>query len=486
MKVSLRGRIAWWYALSIPALVFLVVLTAQQIMVLNLRSSGEDILKWQANEVSVAITGGLGGESESYDEVLERLTSEKFFSIPLLLRIANTSGVVKAEFGEIPEPTVYSLNALLQKPDIHGGRFDTIDIRGFDALRVYTVSVSHPSTGVPIAVVQVGQGLASLTAARQQLWQFTLLVGALGSLGALVIGLLILRQGFRPLDRILKRVQEVESSNLYAGLPREPRPPELQRLAESLNIMWERLDASFRAKQIFLANVSHELRTPLTAVAGQIEVLLMRPSLDPEGRESLERMSKEVRRLIRMTNNLLLNAELETKPPVAHEAVNLRDLIEEVVGDVWVLAQNIDFGASADEDVLVAGDRDLMKQMVLNVVDNAIKFTPPGGRADLVLSKEGNYAVLEVSDSGCGIPSEHLPHLMEPFYKANGRGAAGRGAGLGLAIVKQIVDLHHGEIQILSEQGVGTSVIIWLPIYEAPSPTDTRLEAQAVDSILHR
>ena len=464
MRISLRGRLALWYALAIPVLIFALAFTAQQVMVVSLRASLDDTLEERTKTVAAAIMSRPGSNRESLADLIEQLTEERFPSIPLLLRIADSRGTVLSTFGDIPDPVVPSLERQLRQPNMQEGRFDSIKIRGVEALRVYAVSVLDPATQETLAIVQTGESLAQVTAAQNRLWRYTLLEGVVGSLLILGVGILILRRGFRPLDRILRRVREVESASLQVGLPEEPRPPELQQLANSLNTMWSRLDRAFRANRTFVANVSHDLRTPLTVLQGQIEVLLMDPSLSAEARDSLERMARETRRLIRMTNNLLLNALLESSPTLVAGSVNLRELLEEIISEVWVLAEDLDLNLTAPEEVVTPGDYDLLKQMVLNVVDNSIKFTPKGGRVELALATEEAWAVIEVSDSGPGIPSEHLARITEAFYKVRAsRRADGGGAGLGLAIVKQIVELHGGRIEIRSHERVGTSVKMHLP-----------------------
>ncbi|MBI2867276.1 MAG: HAMP domain-containing histidine kinase [Chloroflexi bacterium] len=278
------------------------------------------------------------------------------------------------------------------------------------------------------------------------------------------VGIFILRRGFRPLERILGRVQEIQTGNLQPGLPEEPRPPELQRLADSLNAMWQRLDESFKGRETFFASVSHDFRTPLTALQGQIDVLLLQSSTDRAARESLERMAREVRRLIRLTNNLLLNAQLGSHPPLVAEDVSLRELTEEVVAEMLVLADGRELELRVDEDCLISADRDLLKQMVLNLVDNAIKFTSGGGQVELTVKKEANEAIVEVADSGIGIPSEVLSRLLGGLDVARGVSRQPRGgAGLGLAIAKRVADLHGGRIEISSQEGVGTTVRVALP-----------------------
>jgi len=360
-----------------------------------------------------------------------------------------------------------TLDNQLSLPGAEEGRFDNVKLGDRGTLRVYTIQARDPSSLEPLALIQTGENLASVTAAEDRLWRYALAEGVVAALVTLSIVVLTLRRGFQPLDRILKRVQEIRDTDLSVGLPAEPRPPELQRLADSLNAMWHRLDVALRAKEAFLASVSHELRTPLTAIQGQIDILRQRPANDSELSESLERTAREVSRLIRMTNNILLNAQLDSKATLTRQQVNLRELVEGVVKEMGVLAEGRNFNLEEGEDVLVSGDYDLLKQAVLNVVDNALKFTPRDGRIQLTLQQEDRWAVLEISDSGQGIPQEHLPHITEPFYRIPGSGRNVRGAGLGLAIVKQVVELHGGKIHIDSQEGAGTTVKICLPIYNA-------------------
>jgi len=477
MKMSLRARIVLWYALAMPIVIFALAFTAQHIMVASLRADLDEELQLRAKTVTTTIVPARSNPAAGYAEVIRQLTEQQLSSIPLFVRISDPEGNVLVKFGDIPEPIVPIVDRQLRLPGIDEGRLDNIKVRGIEALRVYTVEARDPSTLETFAVIQTGESLAPVVAAENRLWRYAIVEGVIGSLVTVFVGLVILRRGFRPLDRILNRVQEIGDTNLTAGLPAEPRPPELQRLADSLNSMWHRLDAALRAKETFVASASHELRTPLTAIQGQIEVLLMQPSTDPEIRESLQRTAKEVRRLVRMTNNLLLNAQLDSKPALVLQEVNLRELMEEIVRQVYVLAEGLELSLTASEDVIISGDYDLLKQMVLNVVDNAIKFTPRGGRVKLTLGQEKGLAVIEVSDSGQGIPREHLSRVMEPFYKADMPRPSARGAGLGLAIVKQVITLHSGQIEIHSQEGVGTRVKMLLPV--SPMPGQGKLSRRA-------
>ncbi len=459
--MSLRARILMWFAALMTVVIFALMFTAQHIMVTSLRADLDERLKLHAEMVATAIQST---PKSTYDEVVRQLTEHQLVNIPLFIRVADLQGNVIVSSGNIPQSIIPTLNHQLSLPYAEGGRFDEVKLGDRSTLRVYTIRGRDLLSLEHFALIQTGENLTSVTAAEDRLWRYTLAEGVVAALVTLSIVVLTLRRGFQPLDRILKRVQEIRDTDLNAGLPYESRPPELQQLADSLNAMWHRLDAALRAKEAFVASVSHELRTPLTAIQGQIDILRRRPANDSELSESLERIAREMNRLIRMTNNILLNAQLDSKPALTRQQVNLRELVEDVVKEIRVLAEGRNINLEEGEDVLVYGDYDLLKQAVLNVVDNALKFTPGDGHVRLTLQQKDKRSILEVSDSGSGIPQQQLPHIMEPFYRIPGSGRNMRGTGLGLAIVKQVVELHGGKMHIDSQEGTGTSVKIYLPI----------------------
>lgn len=228
--------------------------------------------------------------------------------------------------------------------------------------------------------------------------------------------------------------------------------------------MWQRLDLAVDQKQRHIGSMSHDIRTPLTALQGQLEVLLLQPSLNAATRDSLERMLRETHRLVRLLNNMLLNVQLESRPSLVTGEVNLRDLADEVAGDLWPLMQGLKLDINAPRDVTVYGDHDLLKQALMNLLDNAIKFTPAGGKVELTATGDEDWAIMEVTDNGPGIPGNDLPYVTEAFHRqAQHRRSAREGAGLGLSIVKQIVELHGGRLEIRSQEHVGTSAKMLLP-----------------------
>jgi signal transduction histidine kinase len=468
MRLGLRNRILLWYALTIPAIILALALAAQQVMVARLGDALDDRLQERAEAVAKAITTTPGTTPQTYDALVEWLTEQQLPYVPAVLRLSDSERNVVADFGEIPEPLLPLLDRQLFLPPLEQGRYETIRLRGHDALRLFTLPVKDPSTGQMIAVVQTGDSLAQVVAARKQLWKYALLVGAPGSVLAVMIAWLTLRRGLRPLDTMLAHIRRIGGSTPGARLPQESRPPELEQLAQGVNAMLERLDAASRSREMFVAGVSHDLRTPLTALQGHIDVLRMEPEGSRQVVPTMEQMSREVRRLIRMSENLLLDIQLESRPALKLAQLDLRGLVDEVSSDMAVLARALDFHISGPQVLVVAGDYDLLKQALVNLLDNAFKFTAKGGTVEVRIRTDGDRAALEVSDTGRGIQAEHLQRIFDPYYRVEGSRTQGGGMGLGLTIVRRIVSLHNGEIQVRSEPGKGTTLTVYLPLASDP------------------
>ncbi len=464
MRMSLRRQIFLWYALVIPLIITGLAITAQTILVEGLAESLDRRLEERTDVVASTIVSSPELTRKEYEELVEHLTEQRLAYVPAVLRISDSDRNVLVTFGDIPDPMLPLMDAQFFLPEDPDGRFETVKMRGLETMRLYTVPV-YASTGELIALVQTGDSVAPVTLAREQLWLYALSIGLAGSVIALVVGYFILWQGFRPLEKILNRVRDTGARSLAVRLPEESRPRELQELADTLNRMLERLDTEFKTRERFVATVSHDLRTPLTIIQGQIDVLLMQPTTDSATRQKLEAMSGEVRRLARMTANLLLSAQLESAPIFTPGDVDLSELLNEVGREAPVLAPDLHFKLSIPEIVVVPGDYDLLKQMVLNVVDNAVKFAPEHSTVSLGLTCNRGQAIIEVSDTGVGIPEEKLARIGEPFFRTNTATKTGHGStGLGLTIVKQILSLHGGELMIDSREGGGTRVAMLLPL----------------------
>jgi two-component system OmpR family sensor kinase len=243
---------------------------------------------------------------------------------------------------------------------------------------------------------------------------------------------------------------------------------EIARLARAFNELLDRLESAHGTQQRFLADASHELRTPLTVMRGEIEVALRRERPAEEYREVLESSREEIERLARLTENLLSLARSDAgESLMTREAVDLAGLCERVRDALSAAAaeKRMVLAVEAPESVWVQGDAGALERACLNLVENAIRYSPDGESVTLRAWADGREAVLSVSDTGPGIGAEHLPHLFQRFYRVDkARSREHGGAGLGLAIVEALVKAHGGSVAVSSVVGKGTIFTVRLPL----------------------
>jgi heavy metal sensor kinase len=328
----------------------------------------------------------------------------------------------------------------------------------------FRVRTSRLAVGdVVLGVLQVGEATADSSRLLDRLRWVLIAEVAVGSVIALAVAYWLSRGALKPLERVAEVAAEIEASGLGRRIGARGQPREVQQLADTFDAMLGRLDEAFREQRDFVLDVSHELRTPLTSLRGHIDVLLMNDRLDPETREFLEGMSAEADRLIRLTNNLLYLASADAGRKPEQRPVELDVLCLEVYRLTKDLRPDVSVRLGNEDQVSVVGDRDLLKQMVLNIAENAVKYSQPGGRVTLSLSKSDSRARIVVEDTGPGIPPEQLPRVFERFYRGNDRSKAG-GSGLGLAIAQWVARAHHGEIKVESKVGRGSTFSAILPM----------------------
>ncbi len=303
-----------------------------------------------------------------------------------------------------------------------------------------------------------------------------------GSLVALVAaglgGWWLTRAVFRPIDQIGATARSiVRAEDLSLRIPLPTAQDELQRLTITINEMLSRMDVVFSDQRRFIADVSHELRTPLAAMQGNLEVLGRGLERNPAGldpqllQESIVDMRRETARLIRMTNDLLLLARSDSGFEIQRAPVELDTLLLEVHRELRPLANGVQLQIGHEDQAVVNGDRDRIKQALLNLGINAIQHTAQGGSVTLGLDVTDDLAALTVSDSGVGIAAADLPHIFDRFFRVDpARNHNRGGSGLGLAIVRWVAEAHGGQISVHSQLGVGTTFTLRLPLERAAEP----------------
>jgi heavy metal sensor kinase len=285
---------------------------------------------------------------------------------------------------------------------------------------------------------------------------------------AIAGGYLLMRRALRPVDEITQSAERITSRNLNERLPAPQTGDELERLSVALNRMIARLDESFQHIHRFSADASHELRTPLTILRGELEAAAQQPLITPELRETLGSALEETERLSRIVESLMAISRLDAgEARVELEHFDLAELTSSATEQMRLLAEDKDIALRCDAErlVRVEGDPARLKQVIVNLVDNAIKYTPAGGLVGVKVSATNGRAVLEVNDNGVGIPAEAAPHIFERFYRVDkARSRQMGGSGLGLSIVKAIVTAHGGQVKVESVEGGGSRFFVELPI----------------------
>lgn len=280
-------------------------------------------------------------------------------------------------------------------------------------------------------------------------------------------GYVLARRALVPVQRMAERARSITAERLHDRLPVDNPTDELGQLASVFNETLARLEASFEQMRRFTADVSHELRTPLTAIRSVGEVGLRERRSEEAYRGIIGSMLEEVDRLTGLVDQLLTLSRAETgQARLSLEAIDLLDLARNVVSHLSVLAeekqQSIDIvGTDAPR---CAGDRRVLRQALINLLDNAIKYTPAGGRITIRASESPDRAVLDVTDTGPGIGGEHREQVFERFYRDHRVGADVKGAGLGLAIAKWAVEVNGGQLSLEPGNGTGCTFRMTLPL----------------------
>jgi heavy metal sensor kinase len=285
--------------------------------------------------------------------------------------------------------------------------------------------------------------------------------------GAAGGGYLLMRGALRPVDEITRTAEGITSRNLAERLPVAETGDELERLAIALNGMIARLEEAFLQLHRFSADASHELRTPLTILHGELEAMAQREDLPGAVRDGLGSTLEETERLSKIVENLLTISRLEAgEARVERTQLDLSEITRNTAEQMRLLAdeKSIALTVAAADPVQVEGDRSRLKQVVVNLLDNAIKYTPNGGAVEIATSNRDGHALIEVRDNGLGIAPSDLPHVFERFYRTDkARSRELGGSGLGLSIVKSIIVAHGGEVTVSSEEAAGAQFTVTLP-----------------------
>jgi heavy metal sensor kinase len=504
-QASTRVRLTAWYAALFVLVLVALGVSVEALAKNRLMEDVDNRLESTAADIASGIERNLANwsfsesdEPISFSAIVPQFGS--FASRGLVIQIADPTGQIVRGSEYAPK------TPLVPERDQPSGetQFVWTDWNGDELRAVHYPIVTTDVSGIRwyVGAVIVGERLTTMRETLASLRQVLLVTSALGLALALAGGWMLAGRALRPVDRVTAaaaRIAEGDgtATSLAARLPVPPTDDELSRLSATFNAMLDRLQASFRAQERFVADASHELRTPLTAIRGNVDVLSRQARVHDhrltasEISPALDDIRQESDRMRRLLDDLLLLARSDTgnEPNgmaiASRESVRLDVMAAEAIRSAEALTSGQILELEAPRAIEVPGDPDRLHQLLMILLDNAIRHTPAGGRIRVAIGATADgTARIAVRDEGEGIAAEHLPHIFERFYRADGaRGRSSGGTGLGLAIAQAISHAHGGSIAASSAPGQGTTFLVTLPGAE-PARTQTyQADAQQTDDV---
>jgi heavy metal sensor kinase len=469
---TIRGRLTAWYSI---ALVGTLAAFAVVLYVTRRNASFEDLDRRIQSEA--ALSAGILAESYGSRGVLlvrDTLIPELaavLEAIPDFLIITHADGRVlfassdaRATFGAFEQLTSLVKSAA-------GGRAAGATRITPNGPAVRYVVRPLTGAGPQFGAVLAGASTQGAELGLQQLLSTLVVMIVIGVFPAVFVGRWIAQRALEPVDQIITEVREItDGRSLHRRLAVPMVRDELGRLAETLNQMMTRLERSFAALRRFTADASHELKTPLTVVRAGVERAITRPDVPQETLAALEETLQEVNRMTELLDSLLTLARAdEGRAELHREPVDLRAIVAEAGETGDLLADHAGVAIeirTPPQPLVLAVDRSRVRQLLLNLIENAVKYTPRGGNVSVQLGASDGEVRLTVADSGIGIAPGDLPHVFDRFWRADSartRTGERPGAGLGLAISKWIVEAHGGAIEVQSRPGRGTTFTVTFP-----------------------
>jgi heavy metal sensor kinase len=457
---SVRVRLTLWYAgvlaLSLIAFAIAIYYAAGNIF----HERQDESLRSTAQTVASAYVEEFG-EAHSVSKAGEVVLAEITFP-NRYVQLTDNAGNTIATSENLAGSSIAIPAAVLADARARGFSHATVS-----GLRVTVVPLSSDQTlgyavvAEPLSVIE--DGLREL---RRDLFAGVFLVLLLASAG----GYFLARKSLAPIASMNSQTQRISAENLSARLDVTNSRDELGRLATTINDLLARLENSFKEQQRFIADASHELRTPLAVLRGETEVALGKTRTIEEYEQSLSLIQDEAERLSRIVEDLFILARqpINTRAALSKERLSLNDAIRDCARAAQVLAFRKGVRLKLEKDspsIALNGDEELIRRMILNLLDNAVKYTPAGGEISLALARQNGSAEIVVRDTGIGIPEAAQPRVFDRFYRVDkARARAMGGAGLGLSIAQWIVEVHGGAIKLASTPGQGSTFTVVLPM----------------------
>ncbi|MGQ0695994.1 MAG: sensor histidine kinase [Nitrospiraceae bacterium] len=462
--MPLRVRLTIWYgsALALVLIIFSVVLYA--ITARNLRDAVDQSLEETATTAvrSLEERGFLPliDEEELLSHFPELARIDKFF------QIFSPSGTITIRSPNIKQHEVPLSQTALNTTFNGRTIFESAKYPNEPPLRLISVPIIY--RGNLLYIVQVGTSMESIEETLRRFLILLIVAMPIVLAVSLAAGWFLAGRAMRPVDAITLAAQRIAAGDLSQRLTMSTAADEIGRLASTFNDMIGRLDASFQQIRRFTSDASHELRTPLTVMKGETELVLRRPRLLEDYQSVLESNLEEIDRLTHIVDELLFLSRADMGEVKTESLpVVLQSLVEDIHKQATLLGQdrNIEVVLGTVMSAVVLGDELRLRELLLNLVENAVKYSHPGGKVEIALVTDSQQASLLVTDQGIGIAPEDQTRIFNRFFRTDdARAHTKKGTGLGLAICSWIVESHRGRIDVKSDVGSGSTFTVTLPL----------------------
>jgi len=469
---SIRFRLTAWYAAVLAGILVLFSIAIYAGLSHFLRRNLRDSVARNAQEIGSIVRENAGEQGAIPREIGEHFSPE---SDDLGIRVLDATGT------QVYTSGLTEMFPTWSGPPAAAGRVSDFyySPKGSPEIFIRTQQVIADSGDKYF--VQVAASLGSTNEILNELLAVVALGLLLATAVAVTGGFFLIRSSLKPLDSMATRAQKITSRSLNERMPVLQTGDELQQLSLSLNRMIERLEDAFHHISRFSADASHELRTPLTIMRGELETAIQKPSVDPEAREVLGTVLEETVRLSKIVDQLLTMARLDAGEAFLElSRFDFSALVRTTVEHMRLLAdeKKLFLKIETSKPIQLEGDQSRLQQVIVNLLDNAIKYTPEGGSVTVSVDAKANAAVLKVTDTGIGISEAAQAHIFERFYRTDkARSRRLGGTGLGLSIVKSIGAAHGGQVSVQSIEGRGTTFSFAIPrLRDAEAATATSQE----------
>lgn len=332
------------------------------------------------------------------------------------------------------------------------------------SLRIFTLPVIENKKVVYIVQVSTGLNIVESSLRHFIVLLFFLLPGIVIATG--IAGTFLAKIALNPVDKMIYAIHQITVENLKMRVKPPNTKDEIRKLADTFNEMLEELECVFTSQRQFIEDLTHELKTPLSVIKGELEVALKKMRSKEEYKSVLHSNLEEINRIIRIVEDLLFLARFDNSAVVlARKPVDMNLLLKQILEDIKILAEQkqIILNLFIQGELKVEGDSEKLRRLFLNIIDNAIKYTPPQGKVQITATIEDKSAKIAVTDTGIGIPTEDLPRIFDRFYRVDASRIYG-GFGLGLSIAKSITKAHKGTIIAESTPNRGSTFTVILPL----------------------